>query len=245
MTTYKFLIKTPEKTETLDAIKEILEIPEGNRLVITTGYIGGKDKRVEFHKLIEWLQLNSSRHLTLIFGVRGFFKQSSSNNTKAVKIHDQPYEFIPDEGVAKKLLEEMGGILNPDVFPHRLYDQISIYGVCNFHAKAMCLSFNPGHMKSSQTLAAILGSSNLTDAALYKPFGFEMDFYIRTEKDSPSDILESFRVKFDELYKAAFQFDWSEATKDFLDKTIEPLFQEEFGAMLELYENQRNPPSFW
>ena len=246
MATYKFLIKTPEKTETLDAIKEILEIPDGNRLVITTGYIGGKDKHVEFHKLIEWLQFDSSRHLTLIFGVRGFFKISSPQNTKAVTIHGRSYEFIPDEGVAKKLMEEMGGILNPEVFPRALYDQISIYGVCNFHAKAMCLSFSPpGHRKPSQTLAAIIGSSNLTDAALYKPFGFEMDFFIRTEKDCSSDILESFRVKFDELFKVAFQFDWSEATKDFVEKTIEPLFQEEYGAMLELFENQRNPPSFW
>lgn len=236
---HEFLIKTPSGNSAASAIKSLLEIAEGNRLTITSGYVGGKDELVELSQLVAWLRSDSSRQVHLIFGVRGIY-EGAKGAKAAVVIQGKKLVFKPDEKSYDYLVKEAGHLFDYDSFPIDLIDRLNVWGVAKYHAKAVLLSHEDAGGKE-HALAALMGSSNFTESALHKPFGFEMDLYMQTTMETPDPLLDKFADAFRELLRIAHEHLSEDATDFFKTLVVAPIQH----MLYHRYLNAWNPEEPW
>ncbi len=212
MTTSGFLIKTPDQTQPADALDEMLNLP-GNRLLLAYGGVRhARDTEQDYEKLRKWLVANTDRHLTLIFGLWGKYKEADASYDGEEIIHDgKSYYFEPYKDEVGNMEATLKKIFDFSILPYEIVDRVHVYGIANFHPKVMYLS-RKDNEGSEEPVALQFGSSNFTGAArrTVDAFQYEMDLFLRWDQSDHRALITQFLKQWQVLHNATRRFNGGE-----------------------------------
>jgi hypothetical protein len=239
MTTSGFLIKTPEQTQPADALDEMLNLA-GNRLLLAYGGVRyASDTEQDYEKLRQWLVAATDRHLTLIFGVWGKYKEVDASYIGETISHEgKRLSFVPKEGQIDEMKATLKKIFDFSKLPDEIVDRVHVYGIANFHPKVMYLSRKDVMKgKDEYPVALQFGSSNFTGAARRKAdlFQYEMDLFLRWDQPEHRTLITSFVTQWQALHAATRKYDADEFNMDLFFETFEQALVNNNGAKWKQY----------